>query len=300
MSRSPDRERSRGEIVAYWTYRTMAWLGGALPTSIGRRTFIAVGAAAHEVFPKVRARVAANQARVLGREPTDPLVAASTREAFRLYARYWFDTFDAIGRDDRWVLDRFVFVNPEVVTDLLAKGRGVVVALSHSGNWDLAGWAARLVLEAPVVSVAERLKPERLFRLFLEHRRALGIEIVALDDDGVARQIAKAIENGSVVALVADRDLTGRGVEVMMFGASRRLPAGPALLSLSTGAPLVVATVTTTPAGWRCSFGEPLEVPPTGSRRADAAALTVALAGGLEEAIAAAPADWHMFQPGWD
>jgi KDO2-lipid IV(A) lauroyltransferase len=295
---------SRGEpareTVAFWTYRSMAWLGAVLPTSAGRRLFMALGAAAYATMPEVRARVAANQARVLGREPSDPLVAAATREAFRLYARYWFDTFDAIGRDDAWVLERFEFVNPTLITDLLAGGRGVVVALTHSGNWDLAGWAGRLVLGAPVVSVAERLKPERLFHLFLEHRRSLGLEIVALDSDSVGRRLAKAVESGCVVALVADRDLTGRGVEVSMFGASRRLPTGPALLALSTGAPLVVATVTTTPRGWRCHFSDPLVAPLTGNRRTDATALTLALAKGLEEAIAAAPPDWHMFQPGWE
>ena len=294
------RGGSAGETVAFWTYRSMAWLGAVLPTSVGRRVFMALGSVAHATMPKVRGRVAANQGRVLGREPSDPLVAAATREAFRLYARYWFDTFDAIGRDDGWVLERFEFVNPTVLTDLLAGGHGVVVALTHSGNWDLAGRAGRLVLDVPVVSVAERLKPERLFRLFLEHRRALGLEIEALDEDGVGRRLAKAVEAGSMVALVADRDLTGRGVEVMMFGATRRLPAGPALLSLSTGAPLLVATLTTTPRGWRCYFGDPLTAPRTGNRRTDATALTLALAEGLEEAIAAAPADWHMFQPGWE
>ncbi|HZP90321.1 MAG TPA: phosphatidylinositol mannoside acyltransferase, partial [Actinomycetota bacterium] len=103
-----------------------------------------------------------------------------------------------------------------------------------------------------------------------------------------------------IVALVADRDLSGRGVPVEMFGAPRRLPAGPALLSLSTGAPLLVCPVYTTPTGWRIEIGERLTAPRTGSTREDVAALTRMMAREFERAIAARPVDWHMFQPAWE
>src|SRR5207342_887337 len=94
----------------------------------------------------------------------------------------------------------------------------------------------------PVVSVAERLRPDELFRLFLEHREGLGMKIIGLDQDGhVGKALTTALSESRVVALVADRDLTGRGIEVEMFGGRRKLPAGPALLALSTGAPIVVA-----------------------------------------------------------
>lgn len=84
-----------------------------------------------------------------------------------------------------------------------------------------------------------------------------------------------------------------------MFGRSRRLPAGPALLSLQTGAPIVVADIYETKRGWRCVLHEPLAIDPTGDRRADATALTRQLATAFERAISASPSDWHLFQPGW-
>jgi KDO2-lipid IV(A) lauroyltransferase len=102
-----------------------------------------------------------------------------------------------------------------------------------------------------------------------------------------------------MIALVADRDFTGRGVEVEMFGRKRTIPAGPALLSLTTGAPLIVTPTYTTPNGWRIEIREPLTIEPTGDKRADVRALTVLMARTFEEAIAAVPSDWHMFQPGW-
>jgi KDO2-lipid IV(A) lauroyltransferase len=88
-------------------------------------------------------------------------------------------------------------------------------------------------------------------------------------------------------------------VEVEMFGRIRRIPAGPALLSLSTGAPVMVTPVYTTPQGWRIVFGAPLAFDTTGDRRRDVTALSRLIAAAFERAIAAAPQDWHMFQPGW-
>jgi KDO2-lipid IV(A) lauroyltransferase len=144
-----------------------------------------------------------------------------------------------------------------------------------------------------------RSEPRRLFELFVEHRRSIGVEIVGLFEQNVGRQLARFLASNRVIALVADRDFSGRGVEVEMFGRARRLPAGPALLSVSTGAPLMVTPTYTTDRGWRIIVGEPISVEPTGDRRADVRALTHLLARGFEEAISAAPADWHFFQPGW-
>ncbi len=102
-----------------------------------------------------------------------------------------------------------------------------------------------------------------------------------------------------MVALVADRDLSGRGVEVEMFGATRRIPAGPGLLSITTGAPILVCSSYTTDDGWLVRIGRPLEAPRTGNTRADVAALSRSMAAEFERAISARPPDWHMFQQAW-
>ena len=101
------------------------------------------------------------------------------------------------------------------------------------------------------------------------------MDILGLSRDAqVGRRLASALAENRMVALVADRDLTGRGVEVPMFGRPRRLPAGPALLSLTTGAPILVSPVYQIPGGWRIVFSAPLEIDATGERRRDVAALT--------------------------
>ncbi len=200
---------------------------------------------------------------------------------------------------DEEVLRRFTMEGAQRFDEAAAAGTGLVVALPHMGNWDVAArWMA--ASGHPALAVAERLQPDRLYRLFREHREALGLRIVGQSDPDVGRRLATALKEKEILALVADRDLNGRGIPVEMFGATRNLPAGPAVLSLRTGAPLVVAAVYETPEGdWRCLIGEPLSIEPTGDRRADVEALTERLAAAFELAISVAPADWHIFQPGW-
>jgi phosphatidylinositol dimannoside acyltransferase len=286
------------ENATYLLYRFMSWLGPILPTRSGRSAYESAGRLFYGLASRARATVAANQAQVLGRPAEDPLVRASTREAFALYGRYWFDTFHVLGWSDERVVDSFRFEGIEHVEKGLADGKGVVIALPHTGNWDVGGRAMGLRI-GPVVSVAEHLKPERLFELFLEHRRQLGLEIIDLGSDHVGRQLTQRLEQNRIVALVADRDLSGGGVEVEMFGRTRRMPAGPALLALSAGAPLLSGPTYTTKDGW-VEVLTPVSIEPTGKRKDDIIALTRGLAAAFERAIAAAPPDWHLFQPGWE
>jgi KDO2-lipid IV(A) lauroyltransferase len=290
--------RELTETATYLLYRFMSWLGPLLPVRSGRALYERAGRLCFHLAGRTRAVVAANQAQVLGRPPEDHLVQASTREAFALYGRYWFDTFNVMGWSDEEVVAAFRFDGIELVEKGLAEGKGVVIALPHTGNWDVGGRAMGLRV-APVVSVAEHLRPEPLFDLFLEHRHGLGMDIIDLASDHVGRQLTQRLEENRIVALVADRDLSGGGVEVEMFGRTRRMPAGPALIALSAGAPLLSGPTFTTRDGWVEVLSE-VTIEPTGRRKDDILALTRALAASFEKAIASAPSDWHLFQPGWD
>jgi KDO2-lipid IV(A) lauroyltransferase len=295
---NPAEETFR-DTIAFQVYRSVAWLGRSLPEGIGRRSFRCGARIAFELSPTTRGVVARNLARVLGRHPGDPVVRAATRAAFDSYARYWYDSFRFAVTPPREVAARFESVGDEHLWKALDEGRGAIVALPHIGNWDAAGpWLRSL--DRPLVAVAEQLRPQRLYDLFVANRTASGIEVVGLGEDGIGRTLAARLADGYIVALVADRDLTGRGIEVTMFGAKRSLPAGPAFLSLTTGAPLLVTPVYQTDPGWRCVMTPPLTVETTGDRRADVAALTARMAEEFERAIAAAPTDWHMFQPAWE
>ncbi len=293
-------EETPRERLAYWLYRGLERVAMSVPETAGRALALAGGRLAFRALDGVRLTVERNQAMVLGEEPGSPLARSAAREAFELYARYWFDTFRLRTLPPEEIKARTEIVGIERIDRALERGRGCITALPHMGNWDLAGaWLA--VNGYRIVSVAEELRPRRLAELFLRHREALGMRIIPLAGDGhVGQQLARLLSENWIVALVADRDLSGRGVPVEMFGSPRRLPAGPALLSLSTGAPLMVCPVYTRPAGWRIEIGEPLSAPRTRNTREDVATLTRLMAREFERAIAACPVDWHMFQPAWE
>jgi lauroyl/myristoyl acyltransferase len=288
------------DLGAYLSIRSAEWLGMRLP----RRTGLAL---ANLYFrwhyrraQDQRRVVAGNLAQVLGHDPHSALVQSATRECFRLYARYWYETFALRTMPVDEVDRRFTIDGLEHADRALAAGRGVVLALPHMGNWDAAGhWLC--VNGYRMTAVAEELRPRSVFELFLRHRRALGMGIVPLSEGSrVAETLIRLLSENHIITLVADRDLTGRGVQVEMFGAKRLLPAGPAMLSLATGAPLCVCAVFTTAEGWHTVIGPPVQLERTGVMRQDVTALTSVMAAEFERYIASAPADWHMFQPAWD
>ena len=141
-SQEEEREtdpETRRETLGYWGYRSAEWLAMSLPERTGRRVFETLGRVAHRRLHGVRATVAANQARVLGAEPSEARVDHATREAFELYARFWFDAFRIRTMPEKEFNERIVVFGVENIDRALEAGKGCVCALPHMGNWDAAG-----------------------------------------------------------------------------------------------------------------------------------------------------------------
>ena len=276
-----------------------------LPEPVAREAFrLGADLAARRDGPGVR-RLRANLRRVVPAAPPEELDAL-VRAGLRSYARYWCEAFRLPSMDRAAVLAR---MDPHVtgmapMFEALEQGRGVVAALPHSGNWDLAGlWFVesqrRLGRPARFTTVVERLRPESLFRRFVAYREGLGFEVLAAGDGPVVyRTLAERLRAGGLVCLVADRDLSAAGLEVSFFGEPARLRRG------LPGSPRAPA---------RCSSRRSRRSPRTGGPRPWAtrsrcprtaaatavATATQALADALAALIATAPQDWHMLQRVW-
>lgn len=248
-----------------------------------------------------REALRANLRQVLGPSASDAEVERVVRKGFRLYGRYWGEAFrlENLTRED--VRGRMSIQGREHLDAALAEGRGTILAVPHLGNWD-AG-AAWVVAEGyPLTALVERLKPAELFDRFVAYRRALGMEILPLDNGSESmRGLLRALRAGRVVALVCDRDLTGHGLPVRMFGATAMMPGGPASLALKTGARLLPCGVfQDRKAGRWVSVVRPaINVEPSGDQRADLLALTQRLAEEFEQLILRAPEQWHMLSRYW-
>ena len=217
-------------------------------------------------------------------------------EAMRSYMRYWCDTFRLPDWNKERIIKTTSVTNEHLLTDAIAAGTGVIVAVPHAGNWDHAG-AYFCAKGIRLVTVAERLKPEKLFLKFLAYRQAMGMEVLPLDGR-VLSTLEERLNEGALVALVSDRDLSRSGIEVDFFGGTARMPAGPALLALRTKAPLITAFVSYTESGVHIEFRNVI-LPSSGDESSKVKEIVQMTAQYFEDGISQSPEDWHMLQRIW-
>jgi KDO2-lipid IV(A) lauroyltransferase len=219
------------------------------------------------------------------------------REGMRSYLRYWCDTFRLPSWSKQEIISSVTVSHEEYLRDPLSAGRGCVVSLPHAGNWDHAG-AYFSMTGAPIVTVAERLEPEKLFNKFVAYRESLGFEVLDASSRSLAI-LSQRLRANRLVALVADRDLSKNGVDVTFCGGPARMPAGPALLSIQTGAPLITAFVSYTKTGIHIDFDPEIPVPDSGTTAEKVSIMIQQTADRLEKRLKDHLVDWHMLQRIW-
>lgn len=239
-----------------------------------------------------------NLRRVLGPDADGKQLRALSRDAMRSYARYWLEVFrlPVISRE-RILADMRCTGEEQAAFEHMAAGRGVIFALPHMGNWEHAGaWIVARGADR-LTTVAERLKPESVYDKFVAFRESLGMEVLPATG-GVSRfgVLAQRLREGRLVCLLADRDVTGAGIEVDFFGEKASMMGGAAALAVQTGAALMPVTLWYEGACWGAHIHKELPVPGAGTRQEQTAAMTQQLATVFEDAIRAHPADWHMLQ----
>ena len=269
-----------------------------LPEPVVDRAFQAMADRTYRKNGRGVRQLRANLTRVLPDAGSAALDAA-TQESLRRYLRYWSETFRLPAWSPQRLRDDFtVLEGLDRLDAAVGSGGGAVMVSSHSGNWDLAGaWACDRY--GGIVTVAERLKPEGLYDKFVAYRESLGMEVLPHGEDETFRTLLRRLREGKLVCLVADRDLSGSGVPVDFFGETASMPAGPAMLSLMTGAPIMPVDLWHVEGGLHGWVRPPLPYPGDIGRKESVAALTQSMADAFARAIGEHPVDWHMMQRLW-
>ena len=239
-----------------------------------------------------------NLRRVIGSRASGKELRALSREAMRSYARYWLEVFRLpVISEARILADMRCTGEEKAAFAHLAAGRGVIFALPHMGNWEHAGAWVIARGAGKFTTVMERLKPDAVYESFLAFREGLGMEVLPATG-GVSRfgVLAQRLRAGGLVCLLADRDVTGTGIEVEFFGEKARMMGGSAALAVQTGAALMPGTLWFEGPNWGAHIHPEIPVPDGGARREKVAAMTQELAHVFEAAITEHPADWHMLQ----
>jgi phosphatidylinositol dimannoside acyltransferase len=273
----------------------------ALPLPVARAAFNAGADRALRHNGPGTQRLRRNLRRVVGPDLPEAELEVLVRAGLRSYARYWLEAFRLPSQSRRQFLEQFRLDQGDEFLAMLAEGNGAILALPHVGNWDAA--AAWVVSNGfKLITVAERLKPEGVFEQFVAYREKLGMEVVPLTGGQRAPLdvLAEKATQGYAVALLADRDLSSRGVDVEFFGGHAKMPAGPALLALRTGAPLYAVDLWFSTERARGSVERiPLPDPSDGPLDVRVRVVTQRLADAFAKGIADHPQDWHMLQKLW-
>lgn len=244
-------------------------------------------------------RLESNLARVVP-DATPERLRELSHAGMRSYMRYWMESFRLPAMDPKRFAEDVQLKDDHILREAIASGRGVVAALPHLANWDLAGAWVTSHVGVPFTTVAERLKPESLYDRFVAYRESLGMEVLPHSGGASFGTLARRLRSGGLICLVADRDLSASGVAVDFFGSAARMPAGPALLAQQTGAILLPVTLYygDSPKMYGRIHPE-VEVPRSGTRIEKTAAMTQAVADAFASGIAEHPEDWHMLQRLW-
>ena len=220
-----------------------------------------------------------------------------TKDGMRSYLRYWFDTF----RLNKWSKSRIIettfVVRENLLRDPIETKEGCIIALPHAGNWDHAA-AYFCSTGIPLTAVVEKLKPEAIFKKFLAYRQSIGIEAISHKEKTIPI-LMERLNQGKLIALVADRDMSRNGIEVNFLGGIAKMPAGPAILAIKTGSPLVTAYIRYLDKGIEITFDETIKLPVAGGEDEQIKIVTQSMADNFAKRIKDSPVDWHMLQRIW-
>jgi KDO2-lipid IV(A) lauroyltransferase len=252
----------------------------------------------------VREAILDNYAALLGKPPGAPEVERAGREMVSRHSRLWIDLLRYSGRSD--VDPASLLASRSGEERLVAasrEGRGAILLTAHVGNFELGGlFLAQLGLKVAVVYVPD---PSPVVERHREDaRRMLGVRGLPIDTSPFAfLPVRKALEDNLCVAIQGDRDVSGTGRRMPLFGREASFPVGPFRLAQASGAPIFPVFVLQEDDGrYRTVVEEAIHVPNARGEEGDAA-VTAALAifvASMERVIRAYPSQWYLFTRFWE
>jgi KDO2-lipid IV(A) lauroyltransferase len=304
---SPSPSPSRRDRLRAWLAGSLVIVGGTLicklPDRIVWHLADIAGSVAYTVSGDRRDRARLNLRRVVvwmaahevgdekyRRAADDPRILEKlVRSAFHSLAHYYMEVLRTPRFTAAYVNERIVLDTVAEVDQALGTRRALILVGMHFGSIEMPGLFA-MSRVGDITTAMETLRNERIQRYLYRIRVSYGLRIVGLKEAGT--ELIGALRRNEPIGLIADRDITGGGIEVQMFGATTKIPAGPVLLASETGAPLYVSGVRRVGPGRYRGKLWPVPVPPLGSRRERSRAMLQEEAKLFERVVVDAPDQW--------
>jgi lauroyl/myristoyl acyltransferase len=282
-------------------HRVAIWLAGNVPPHLAYPVLDRLADLVRLALPGSRQAVERNVAQILAGHGSarGRRHAWALRGVFRHAVRNYYDTFRLPAMSDQDVRDTVVLRGQEHLQAALALGRGAIIVSAHVSSLALTTQALLLLSNTGGTVAVEAVDPPELLDLLVRVRGSHGLRYRALGP-GLFGELTATLRQNELVCLLVDRDVGGTGVVLDFFGRPVRLPTGPALLALRTGAPIIPAFVSRRPDGrFDGRINSPIVLPPTHDRRAALTEITGLIARHLEYHIGRYPEQWTVLQDIW-
>ena len=235
--------------------------------------------------------------RIIFPEKSDFELRKISKMVFRNFAKYLVDFFRFEKLDRQYIEKNIKLENLHHFDDALARGKGVIVLTAHLGNWELGG-AVLGQLGYPLWVVALPHKEKKVNDFFDAQRNRKGLKVIAMGK--AVRSCISQIRHNHMVALVGDRDFTGKGIVLDFFGKPMHFPEGPAALSLITGASIVPGFMLRNPDNsFTLKIEKSIEFSPCGDKLKDLEDLTSLCRNIFQDYIRQYPQQWYLFRKFW-
>ena len=293
------RLRAAMRFDGLW-WRKFAWLGcvygpewwkRSSPPIVALIIFLLVG-------PNRRGAMM-NQARVTAAGSRRSKAALAAYRMFATFARCMAETMEFYGpRPKPFRIDEPA---RNAVVGVLARGRGVILATAHVGNWDISGRALHAT-GRPVHLVMGREPNQTTQEYARRSREQVGVRVIYSDSSVFsAFNMIRALRNNEILAIQIDRgngDSKNSATKVEFFGVPALFQGGPFHLARLSGAPVIpVVTLRRGLRHYEIVLGEPRFV--SRDKPGDAEEALRETASFFERVIREHPEQWFQFSPFW-
>lgn len=242
--------------LKYWLFRTLAAVVPAIPRWLAERLAIAGGVVAWATVAPLRRRAERNLAHIPALAADPARLRRVARGVFTNLALNYVDFFRGPHISDAELAQVWDIANWDVFERAIRSGVGAVVMGAHLGPFEYA--SAKIgELGVPLLTPAERLRPERLFQLVTRLRDHHQARMLPGDDRETLRTIINSLRAGNMALFAVDRWVMGPSDEWPLFGEPARLPTAPFALAARSDAPVFLIVP------WRISlrdFGATVEL----------------------------------------
>ena len=270
-----------------------AWVGSRMPGWLTHALAEAGGNILWASRPKRRRKLAFNLCHTMSLPPDDPEVRRLVRQVMLNEARAAADLLWAIGRPQEF-LDSVVYEDWHLVDSVVSQGRGLILAGTHLGGWEV----ATAIPGAKVAVPTSVIVADNWIAWAIEHVRS-GVGLQVMYRQVAALRSVRRLQAGEAVLLLGDNSkFAGHTHRVRFLDSDVQMAAGVAALARLSGAPIVPFTVLPLgPRRWHVAIDPPIDPPPADSGRAGEQPVMQQLADRWSATIRSNPEQWALATP---